>query len=56
MKKLISFGIVSRKLFIPFLLALSQILIDLVDKLYSKEFEYCDEENKCKTITNSLMD
>ena len=55
MKKLISFGIISRKLFLPFLLALSQIIIDIVDQLFSKEFEYCDEENKCKTITNSIM-
>ena len=46
---------ISRKLFLPFLLALSQIIIDIVDQLYSKEFEYCDEENKCKTVTNSIM-
>ena len=55
MKKLIGFGIISRKLFIPFLYSLSQIIIDIVDHLYSKEFEYCDEENKCKTINNAIM-
>ena len=46
MKKLIGFGIISRKLFIPFLFALSQIIIDIVDQLYLKEFEYCDKEKK----------
>ena len=52
---IIGFGIVSRKLFIPFFFALSQIIIDIVDKLYSKEFEYCDEKNNCKTMTNVIM-
>ena len=55
MKKLIGFGIISKKLFIPFFLALFQIIINIVDQLYSKEFEYCDEENKCKTMTNGIM-
>ena len=55
MKKLIGFGIITKKLLIPFLLALSQIIIDIVDQLYSKEFEYCDKENKCRKINNAIM-
>ena len=54
MKNLIGFGIITKKLIIPFLLAFSQIIIDIEEQLYSKELVYCDEENKCKKISNAL--
>ena len=55
MTKYVSFGIITTKMIIPFSLAFSQIIVDIVDYLYSNASEYCDEENECKKESNAIM-
>ena len=52
-KKLITFGLASKKLFFPFLLALTQIIFDIFNEYYPEVDKNCIKD--CEKIQNNVL-
>ena len=52
-KKIISFGLTSKKLTIPFLFTLTQIINDIFDKYYPQYDKNCEKD--CEKIENNIL-
>ena len=52
-KKIISFGFTSKKLIIPFLFTLTQIINDIFNKYYPEYDKNCTKD--CEKIENSIL-
>ena len=53
-KKIISLGLSSKKLFFPFLLALTQIIFDIFNEYYPEKDKDCTKN--CEKIRNNILD